>query len=221
MKKLNLPNEQDIKNYIEDIYIRGVELGKTKIEFHNFLQNKIAELANEFYLTFQKEYVLSNFYEGQSKGYIDVVWTIGATPVVAIEIDSALRGRSIRKLLASNANLLFWVYYGIAPFESLTNFIDIEGRVKVLHFPSKFERFGIKPQTSYKPIGNIETKNIKSYTFTSVREKYPKAYEKWSSDQDEILKKYFQKGLSVSEISKKLLRKPGAIRSRLRKLSLL
>ena len=219
MNKLSLPNEQTIRTYIEEIYVRGVELGKTKLEFHPFLQNKIAALANEFLLTPGKEFVIPGFRGDGHDGYIDVVWAIGLIPIVAIEIDSALREKSIKKLLASNANLLFWVYYGNLTFEPLVNSIDVAGRIKVLHFPSKFGKFGIKPQNS-KPVEKTESKPVKSYSVIEVRTKYPNAYEKWSSEQDEILKEYFEKGFSVNEMANKLQRKLGAIRSRIKKLGL-
>lgn len=219
MNKFSLPNEQTIKTYIEEIYVRGVELGKTGIELHLFLQEEIAELASEFHLTPEKEFLLPNFRGGRRKGYIDVVWAIGSIPIVAIEIDAALREKSVRKLLASNANLLFWVYYGKRPFELLVNSIDAAGRIKVLHFPSKFGKSGIKPQSS-KPIGKTELKPAKSYRVVEVRTKYPNAYEKWSRKQDEMLKEYFKRGLSISEMANKLQRRSGAIRSRLKKLGL-
>ena len=219
MKNLSLPNEQTIKTRIEEIFVRGVELGKTKIETHPFLQEKIAALASEFFLTPDKEFVLPNFRGDRHNGYIDVVWVVGSIPIVAIEIDSALREKSVRKLLASNANLLFWVYYGNRAFEPLVNSIDVAGRIKVLHFPSKFGKFGIKPQNP-KPIEKAESNPIKSYSFVEVRTKYPNAYEKWSSEQDDMLKEYFKKGLSISEMANKLQRKSGAIRSRIKKLRL-
>ena len=221
MNKLSLPNEQTIRTYIEEIYVRGVQLGKTRIEFHPFLQNKIAALANEFFLTPQKEYVLPDFRGDNHNGYIDVVWAIGSIPIVAIEIDSALREKSVKKLLASNANLLFWVYYGTSPFRSLVNSVDIAGRIKVIHFPSRFGKFGIKPKAAKAiEISKVEPKPIKTYSLADVRIKYPSAYEKWSSEQDAILKEFFKKGLTVSEIAKNLQRKSGAIRARIRKLGL-
>jgi hypothetical protein len=216
MKKLNLPDEQAIKTYIEEIYVRSIEAGTKKAELHTFFQDEIAALASEFYLAPEKEFVLPNFRGNHHNGYIDVVWAIGSIPIVAIEIDSALREKSVKKLLASNANLLFWVYYGNLPFEPLVNAIDIAGRINVLHFSSKFR---VKHQ-SPKSIEVVDTKPSKSYSVTKIRTKYPNAYEKWSSKQDELLKGFFEKGLSVSEMANKLQRKSGAIRSRIKKLGL-
>ena len=50
MDKLTLPNEQEVRTYIKDIYVQGVSLGGNKTEFHTFLQNSIAEIANKFSL---------------------------------------------------------------------------------------------------------------------------------------------------------------------------
>lgn len=219
MKKISLPDEQAIEAYIEEIYVRGIELGKRKGEIHYFLQSEIAALASEFFLTPEKEFVISNFRGDHHNGHIDVVWAIGSTPIVAIEIDSALREKSLKKLIASNANLLFWVYYGNLPFEPLINSVDLAGRIKVLHFPSKFRRSGIRHQSS-KPVEKADAKPIKSYSFIEVRARYPNAYEKWSNEQDELLKRYFEKGLSVEEMAIKLQRTSGAIRSRIKKLGL-
>jgi hypothetical protein len=60
----------------------------------------------------------------------------------------------------------------------------------------------------------------KSYTVSNVRLKYPNAYENWSEEQEKFLSENFKNGMTVSELAKHLQRKPGAIRSRLRKLEL-
>ena len=136
MNEPTLPNEQEVRAYIREIYAQGVALGGNKTEFHTFMQNAIAELASKFSLVPTKEYVLPKF-RGDRDGWIDVVWSIGSIPVVAIEIDSICRTKSIKKLLASNSNLLFWVYYGHSPFEFFVKSIDLTGRIKVIHFPTR------------------------------------------------------------------------------------
>jgi hypothetical protein len=221
MDKITLPNEQAVRTYIKEIYLRAVALDKTKIEFHTFLQDKIAELASTFYLTPTKEYVLPNF-RGDRDGHVDVVWCIGSIPVVAIEIDSICRTKSVKKLISVNSNLHFWVYYGVSPFESFVKSIDLTGKINVIHFPTKFGKYGIKLETvkALEISKNESSSPTKSYTFSDVRLKYQKAYEQWSVEQDEFLKDSFQKGLTVSEIANQLQRKPGAIRSRIKKLRL-
>jgi hypothetical protein len=220
MNEPTLPNELEIRTYIKDIYVQCVSLGRSKTEFHTFLQKSIAEIANNFSLMPTKEYVLPNF-GGDRDGWIDVVWCIGSIPVVAIEIDSICRTKSIKKLLASNANLLFWVYYGHSPFESFVKSIDLTNRIKVIHFPTRFGKFGVKPESDHiTEISKIEAVSSKSYTVSDVRLRYPNAYEKWSNEQDKFLKENFPKGMTVSQLAKHLQRKPGAIRSRIKKLGL-
>ena len=61
----------------------------------------------------------------------------------------------------------------------------------------------------------------KAYQVDVVRQTYPKAYERWTPDEDEQLKIKFRAGVSVSELATYFQRQPSAIRSRLRKLGLL
>ena len=220
MNEPALPNEQEVRKYIEDIYVQGIALLKTKTEFHAFIQSKIAELSNKFSLTPTKEYVLPKF-RGDRDGCIDVVWSVGLIPVVAIEIDSRCRTKSIKKLLASDANLMFWVYYGYSPFESFVKSIDLSRKIKVIHFPTRFGKFGIKPEIfQTTKVSKQEAVSSKSYSVSNVRLKYPNAYEKWSDEQDKFLSENFLNGMAVNELAKPLQRKVGAIRSRIRKLGL-
>ena len=49
---------------------------------------------------------------------------------------------------------------------------------------------------------------------------YAKAYEPWSEEDDLKLEQLYNQGLTTSELSKKMGRGNGAIRSRLRKLGI-
>jgi hypothetical protein len=60
----------------------------------------------------------------------------------------------------------------------------------------------------------------KGISFEKIRKKYPNAYRPWDKAQDEKLRKFFMKGLSVALLVKMFDRKKGAIRSRLAKLGL-
>lgn len=53
-----------------------------------------------------------------------------------------------------------------------------------------------------------------------MKAKYEKAYNPWTADEEEMLKKYYFKGLKDLEISKLLGRNEGAINSRKKKLGL-
>lgn len=53
-----------------------------------------------------------------------------------------------------------------------------------------------------------------------IRRMYPKAYERWTSEEDNQLKGKYLDGVSINELASFFERKPSAIRSRLAKLNL-
>lgn len=61
----------------------------------------------------------------------------------------------------------------------------------------------------------------KTYSVEKIRQEYPKAYTKWTREEEVTLREGFLRGVSVKELSAILGRQPGAIRSRLQKLGLL
>lgn len=54
-----------------------------------------------------------------------------------------------------------------------------------------------------------------------IRQKYPRAYVKWSQDEDENLKQEYASGQQIDELAQRFQRQPSAIRSRLQKLGLI
>jgi hypothetical protein len=67
----------------------------------------------------------------------------------------------------------------------------------------------------------ITSKQIKTYSVDKIRKDYPRAYEKWTPNEDKALAEQFKSGITISQLAKMHQRKIGAIRSRLRKLGLL
>lgn len=53
-----------------------------------------------------------------------------------------------------------------------------------------------------------------------IREQYPRAYEPWTQEEENQLITLYHEGRSTNEISEIMERQPGAIRSRIEKLSL-
>ncbi|MEG4802355.1 hypothetical protein QUB63_20880 [Microcoleus sp. ARI1-B5] len=54
-----------------------------------------------------------------------------------------------------------------------------------------------------------------------IRHKYPRAYVKWSREEDENLQKEYASGQQIGELAQRFERQPSAIRSRLQKLGLI
>ena len=66
-----------------------------------------------------------------------------------------------------------------------------------------------------------EGKDIpRSYNLETIRRRYPRAYEKWTEEDDIRLRIEYGSGVGVRALSQMFQRQPSAIRSRLRKLGL-
>lgn len=96
----------------------------------------------------------------------------------------------------------------IAEMES--NFIVVCGGKKKRE--KKVKKTKVKKETA----GGKET----GHGFDEIRAKHPQAYRAWTDDEEAQLKKMFERGKQMKEMSEKLGRKPGGIRSRLKKLGL-
>lgn len=68
--------------------------------------------------------------------------------------------------------------------------------------------------------GSASSGKKKGDGFDTLREKHPQAYRSWTESEEKELKKMFERGKQMKEMSEKLGRKPGALRSRLKKLGL-
>nr|MBC8384083.1 HRDC domain-containing protein [Candidatus Cloacimonadota bacterium] len=55
----------------------------------------------------------------------------------------------------------------------------------------------------------------------SIRKEFPNAYEKWTETDDQLLEVSFKMDQDINELAKLFQRKPGAIRSRLKKIGLI
>ena len=83
--------------------------------------------------TGEKEFVLKEVRSNKQNGKIDVVWLQGGSiPIAAFEIDSAVRLKSIRKLLTINSQLRVWIVYGQKNFDSFLRSEDIENSIILL-----------------------------------------------------------------------------------------
>lgn len=85
------------------------------------------------------------------------------------------------------------------------------------HFPSlDYQDIGLAAQEALR--------GLKSTTYSQrmdrVKLRYPKAYARWSEDEQELLQREFRAGNSVQALAELLNRQPGAVRIRLEKLGL-
>ncbi|WP_045521057.1 hypothetical protein [Neobacillus niacini] len=110
---------------------------KTRNHLHTVLQRDYCTLANRFSLKGEMEYrVLEIINFPDKKGLIDVVWLKDKVPIVAIENESALKPKTMEKLLSSGCQYLYYVYYGGKSDDLVNQFInenDPEGKVIFIH----------------------------------------------------------------------------------------
>ncbi|MEM9661343.1 MAG: hypothetical protein AAF937_03435 [Planctomycetota bacterium] len=79
-----------------------------------------------------------------------------------------------------------------------------------------------KPQPSAAPAsGPVPGRTMEEQSYIdAMRERHARAYEPWQDAEDRSLKALVRGGIGVGEIASRLQRKPSAIQSRMRKLSL-
>ncbi len=89
---------------------------------------------------------------------------------------------------------------------------------KIVIHKDEIEQFYLDFHKSIKS-GNWQ-KHLKTYRISDIRKQYPRAYEEWTDDEEICLREMFEEKRKIVDIAHHLKRQPGAIRSRLSKLSL-
>jgi len=60
----------------------------------------------------------------------------------------------------------------------------------------------------------------KAYSVERIRQQYPKAYARWTEEEDRFLTEAWKQNMAIDELAGQFGRRPGAVQSRLRKLGL-
>lgn len=118
----------NIKRISEEIAQKSV----SKRQFHNLMQQRMINLVNSFNLKGLSEYRVDNIRADGRAGLIDVVWLADSRPVTVFEIDSRIRIKSIKKLLAVKVPFRFWVYYGSKGLTSLIQKYNPDNLIRVI-----------------------------------------------------------------------------------------
>ncbi|GBL11228.1 Holliday junction resolvase-like protein [Microcystis aeruginosa] len=85
----------------------------------------------------------------------------------------------------------------------------------------------VRPETSKQEGARAYDKSSeealpkKSYSIKDIRKTHPRAYEPWTKAEDERLRQRYKQGIVINDLAREFQRKPGGIRSRLKKLGLL
>jgi len=122
------------------------------------------------------------------------------------------------------------IFY-VQRIEKLDDKGEYDATVEFQKFEDVFTRVG-KEDLSYFKKKALQTMKVyacmpqtdeesKAYSLEEIRRHHPRAYEKWTPEEDELLAREYGEGVSLSELAMKHQRKIGAIRSRLNKLGLI
>jgi len=79
----------------------------------------------------------------------------------------------------------------------------------------------IKSKTDMLIVRPLHDKPEAKGNFEELRKKYPRAYEKWTPEEDDFLRKEFLQGQSIETLAQSLQRKTGGIKARLVKHGLI
>lgn len=159
----------------------------------------------------------------------------------ALDYDQALFDalRELRSRLAAERSVPPYVIFGDVTLQQMAHYLP-QSRESLLKISGvgarKLEDLGdafMSVIIDHARSNNLEEKELPaprggrrekgegpSYNVEEMRQSHPRAYEPWTSEEDERLKEMQSEGVSVSELARDFGRQPGAIRSRLNKLDI-
>lgn len=89
-------------------------------------------------------------------------------------------------------------------------------RHRVMVFEENLQEFQIGLEKVMAFLGVRQ--EARTYSVDEIRRRYPRAYEKWTTEEEEELRLKYLEGMRTSELADYLQRQPGAIRARLSRL---
>ena len=143
--------------------------------------------------------------------------------------------RALRTQIASRRGVPPYVVFGDVTLRQMAAYfpqsrdslsrIHGVGSVKLDQYGDEFltvitEYAQARNLTDRMPALQTNSDDDKSYSVDAIRQKYPKAYEKWSAAEDERLIRQRRMGTSIVELSAMFERGPNAIQARLAKLGI-
>jgi len=103
--------------------------------------------------------------------------------------------------------------------ESRQNKVGVYEHHRVMVFEEHIEEFQLAMTQAIANVRKLREPS-KANSLDDVRKVHPKAYEKWTPEDDHHLWALHRSGCSIKELSAEFDRNPGAIESRLRKLAM-
>jgi hypothetical protein len=193
-----------------------VETGKTNI--HKLAQVRLWNIGRERGFTAFLEYEAPDLVKVGRRSRIDVVWKSQKGIIAAFEVRTKKK-RSLDIVGSQKDQIKLKCFNAQAKF--IVNVSESTGRAYFHKIVDSLgtEAFPSEPQPIVaQPVSILDKEKAKSYSFEEIRGISIRAYEKWTSEEDEELVKQYRDGLNISQIAELHQRQNGAIYSRLVKL---
>jgi hypothetical protein len=93
----------------------------------------------------------------------------------------------------------------------------------IYHNKKKLGRIYLRREitSSIKSTNEDSREKYKAYVYEQIRQEYPRAYALWTQEEDNQLRQKYAEIKSIVTLAQIFQRKPGAIRSRLKRLGLI
>lgn len=193
-----------------------LETGRKNL--HTLAQERLWRMGRELGFMAMLEYEAPDLVKVGRRSFIDVVWKSREGIVAAFEVrrkqhnlDIVTTRKDRTKLECLMASAKFVV--NVSQTTGKAYFHKISSSSGAIDYQENVP----SPTQS---LSGSNRKRAKPYAFEKTRQKYPRAYEKWTSEEDAELVKRYREGLSVLQLAELHQRKGGAIHSRLVKLGL-
>jgi hypothetical protein len=135
----------------------------TRNSFHSGMIQKVADLSKKYDLQSKTEFLFTQ--NNGTQPYIDVLWLLDSIPLVAFELNTSFRFRSVWTLKNFEAPYRNYVFFGkLTPEQYMTlKAIDDTNKINIYEYPS-FNRYLLRKE---KKTSSIPAKMEKKFEYQS------------------------------------------------------
>ena len=175
---------------------------------------KLLKVGTELGFSSYSWYEMPNLLNDGRSRFISVIWKTGNEIAVAFQVRRKRRNPHIVTSIKDKSKMRNLQ----AEEKYIVNISEKTGKP---YFFRVTDEESTELRTIASKEGNFfDPEETKAYNVDEIRQKHPRAYEKWTEAEDLELTENYRKGLSVSQLAEKHQRKSGAVTSRLEKLGL-
>src|SRR3989304_2288137 len=184
---------------------------------HNLAQRRLWSIGKELGFYAIMEYGVPDLTKEGRRSYIDVVWKSRNGIEFAFEIRRKIHDLSLITTLKDTNKLQNL----IAKKKFVVNVSERTGKAYFCEISDEpIIQVSMPIRQTITELSSKDAEQKKAYNVSEIRQKHPRAYEKWTDTEDAELSLGYRNGLSASQLAERHQRKRGAVLSRLKKLAL-